>query len=171
MICYINQIGGLEKMINIKQDNLMESKPGYKLRVAREMQDMSVEDIAQQLFVNRQRIIDIDNDDFSRMPSLVHTRGYLRSYAKLVGLPEEEIINDFNRTITEDSPLADLELYSKAKEVLIDKRKNRPLVKILFAAVVIIVILGLNNQKGFMQQFQSLKEFIKHLLNILFPSF
>lgn len=70
--------------------------PGQKLRAARQKKGLEIADVAKQLCLNKQFIIDIENDDYSHIPSLFYARGYLRAYAKLVGISEAEIIAAFN---------------------------------------------------------------------------
>jgi cytoskeleton protein RodZ len=64
---------------------------GQKLCKAREAKELLIEEVAKKLCLSKQRIIDIENDDYSRIKPLVYLRGYLRLYAKLVDVSEEEI--------------------------------------------------------------------------------
>ncbi len=58
--------------------------PGQILRAARESQGYQQTEVAKQLRLNVQTIIDIENDHYIR--AAVYLRGYLRAYAKLVAV-------------------------------------------------------------------------------------
>lgn len=68
------------------------SGPGRRLREARESRNLTVQQVASQLRM-QVRIIDaLENDDYSTLPGSTFVQGYLRSYSRLLGLPEENII-------------------------------------------------------------------------------
>ncbi len=74
-----------------------ERGPGPKLRKAREARGLKIKEVAPQLYLTKHRVEEIENNDFSRVPSLLHARGYLRSYAKLLGLAEHEVDYDLSK--------------------------------------------------------------------------
>lgn len=69
---------------------------GETLRAARESRGWSLQDVAAQLNLTRQMLADLETGNFGELP---HTfaRGYLRAYAKLLGLDAQQIANDFDR--------------------------------------------------------------------------
>lgn len=67
------------------------ARPGARLRAAREAKGMELEQAAGRLRLPQRLLQAIEADDFSRMEHGVYLRGYLTSYARLVGLPEGEI--------------------------------------------------------------------------------
>lgn len=71
--------------------------PGAHLRFARETKRLSLFDVSKQLRLSVQRVTDIENDDYRRFGALTYVRGYLRSYARQVGLMEEDILAEFDR--------------------------------------------------------------------------
>jgi cytoskeleton protein RodZ len=73
----------------------------HSLRVAREQQQLTVDDVATVLHLSREHIVALEAGDFTRLGPQVFVRGYLRSYAKLLGLPEQSVLTAF--------PLADME--------------------------------------------------------------
>lgn len=68
---------------------------GKKLRQAREAKNLTPEAIAKQLFVGKQLIIDLENDDYRGMGASVYARGHLISYAKLLHLEVEPLLAEF----------------------------------------------------------------------------
>lgn len=70
--------------------------PGARLRLARENMKLSLQDVARQLRLNPQVLQDIEEDNYSNRLEFVFVRGYLRSFAKIVNLPGDEIVAVFN---------------------------------------------------------------------------
>ncbi|HET7925168.1 MAG TPA: helix-turn-helix domain-containing protein, partial [Rhodanobacteraceae bacterium] len=60
---------------------------GQRLRAAREAKGLSHNDVAQRLRLPLRLIGRLENDDYSGMEQGVYLRGYLSSYARLVGVP------------------------------------------------------------------------------------
>lgn len=101
--------------------------PGQILREAREKKGLEIKDVAKQLHLSKQYIIDIENDDYERMSSFTYARGYLRSYAKLVGFDENEIIAAFNNLGLREkkSTRPDISVISYPKTKLLKKHSHR----------------------------------------------
>lgn len=70
---------------------------GPKLRRAREELRLTITDIARQLRLTEERIESLENNDYQDMPGITFLKGYLRAYARLVNLPADELILDFER--------------------------------------------------------------------------
>src|SRR5438552_13209668 len=68
---------------------------GDDLRQARIAQKRSIEDIARATKINPSLLRAIENDAFSRVPGGLFTRGFLRAYAREVGLNPEEIVERY----------------------------------------------------------------------------
>ncbi|MFN3234292.1 MAG: helix-turn-helix domain-containing protein [Gammaproteobacteria bacterium] len=66
---------------------------GERLKTARVERQISLTHVADELRLTEQMVVKLENDDYSAGPSPVFVRGYLRSYGKLLKLPEEEINN------------------------------------------------------------------------------
>src|SRR5579871_6889046 len=65
--------------------------PGAQLRQIREAKKISLDDMAKQMRFTSQRLTQIENDDYRTMGSSTFALGYLRTYARLLGLPESEV--------------------------------------------------------------------------------
>lgn len=61
---------------------------GVRLKAAREAQGLSTRDVAQRLRLDAHVIEALEADDLERLPARTFVRGYLRNYARLVGLDE-----------------------------------------------------------------------------------
>src|SRR3990167_2217248 len=76
--------------------------PGALLKAAREEKKLVPADIAKQLRLSVQWIEDLENDSYDHRTALIYIRGYLRSYARLVGLSSEAIMAAFATLNLED---------------------------------------------------------------------
>ncbi|HAU30775.1 MAG TPA: hypothetical protein DCW46_00460 [Desulfotomaculum sp.] len=70
---------------------------GETLRKTREARGLSLEDVAQLTKINLRYIKAIENDSFDALPGGVYTRGFLRSYARLLDLDHRELLSEFEK--------------------------------------------------------------------------
>lgn len=56
---------------------------------------LSPEQVAEMLHLSPQQIIALENDDFSSLPGPTYVRGYLRSYAQILGLPADDVVASY----------------------------------------------------------------------------
>jgi cytoskeleton protein RodZ len=81
---------------------LMENSPGAKLSEKRILKNYTVEYVANKLHLRVRMIELLENDDYNNMPEPVFIKGYLRSYAKLLGMDAEALIEDFRKLYSEE---------------------------------------------------------------------
>lgn len=79
-----------------KCDKNLNRGPGGKLRKAREKMQLTAEQIAHHLHLPKSTINSIESDNYSGATEHTYIRGYLRSYARIVGIAPDEVINEFN---------------------------------------------------------------------------
>ncbi|BAZ93631.1 uncharacterized protein FOKN1_1232 [Thiohalobacter thiocyanaticus] len=65
---------------------------GSRLREARERKGISPAEVAAQLHLHEHIIVALEQDDHERLPAPIYVRGYVRAYARLLGLDEEELL-------------------------------------------------------------------------------
>jgi cytoskeleton protein RodZ len=73
--------------------------PGHLLRAARRRYGWSVEDIAEELNLLPHVIEGLENDDYSVVAGHTYAVGYIRNYARLVGVTIEEALSAHNELI------------------------------------------------------------------------
>ncbi|MAD27467.1 helix-turn-helix domain-containing protein [Halopseudomonas aestusnigri] len=71
--------------------------PGETLREAREARGLSIAEVALELKISRQAVEHIEAGRFDRLPGDTFTRGYIRSYARLMGLDPNRLAVEFDR--------------------------------------------------------------------------
>jgi cytoskeleton protein RodZ len=68
--------------------DLFPTPIGMRLRAAREARGLTVEELARATHISSAVIGDIEADRLERLGAPIYVRGYLRSYARAVGVPE-----------------------------------------------------------------------------------
>tara|TARA_R110002073_G_scaffold293075_2_gene458552 strand:+ start:2162 stop:2968 length:807 start_codon:yes stop_codon:yes gene_type:complete len=76
--------------------------PGKRLSDARDAKGLSVTDVAQALHMSTAYVKALEADDYERLPEAAFVKGYLRNYARLVGLPGDDIANMFSQVMAEE---------------------------------------------------------------------
>ena len=94
------------KGIPIPADPFGERGPGAHLRQAREAANISADKMAASLLLGPKTIEALEADSFDRLPAPTFVRGYLRSYARLLGLPAGPILEMYDRHGFQPPPLA-----------------------------------------------------------------
>lgn len=114
--------------------------PGERLRRAREEQGLSQEEVSKQLRLSLSYLKALEDDDYSRLPEPTFIKGYLRNYARFLGLPAEELARRFQQEVDQQR---DAE-HEREQQALEDSPRRRewrvPLVVIL--VVVLAVAVG-----------------------------
>ena len=79
--------------------------PGAHLRNAREEAGMSVDAVAEALLLKSKTLELLEADAHDRLPAPTFVRGYLRGYARVLGLPSGPILDMYDRQGFEHPPL------------------------------------------------------------------
>ena len=68
---------------------------GSYLRAAREVRGLDLRDAAQQTRISISYLKAIEDEDFSKLPGEVFVRGFLKNYARFLGLPDDEVMKRY----------------------------------------------------------------------------
>ena len=113
----------------------MDSGPGQHLRRAREEAALSIEEVAARLHLDTRTVGNLEADSYSDLPAPTFVRGYLRSYARLLELPAQPLIDSFDRRGLEPPPLvADITSSEEVKSTDVPMR--------LATGLIIVVLLA-----------------------------
>ncbi len=111
---------------------------GEKLRMAREERGISIGEVAEQTRISALYLQAIDQNDFKALPGGIFNKGFVRSYAKYVGVDEQEALQEYSRLMAENSDVEDPGARSYRPEVLTDDRAATSIVPtIIFAAIIL----------------------------------
>ncbi|MFT5132056.1 MAG: cytoskeleton protein RodZ [Gammaproteobacteria bacterium] len=77
-------------------DQVTQVSAGEQLKHLREQKNLSVQNIASRLNLEIRIIEAIESNNFDVLPAATYARGYLRSYAKILGVDPEAIVSTYN---------------------------------------------------------------------------
>ena len=137
---------------------------GYTLRQERERQNLSVSDIEQGTSIRTAYIEAIENGEYDKLPGKVYTKGFVKNYAKFLGLDTDVIAKEFAADMheleatpepePEPNAAESAQAPEKPVEVKPAKPERKPLghsiqeesrfpqSKLIVAAVVLLAILA-----------------------------
>jgi cytoskeleton protein RodZ len=127
---------------------------GEELRREREIRGISLKEIADATKISKRFLEAIERNDHRTLPAPAFTRGFVRAYARYVGLNSEEMVNRYNFAVASDdriekpphiekypqTPIRDISPKPPAKRGIppVYARVNRNII----AIVVIMLALG-----------------------------
>jgi cytoskeleton protein RodZ len=118
---------------------------GSRLRDARELRNLTLEDAARTTRIAKGYLKALEEDDFTKLPSEVYARGFLRVYATFLGLKLDEIVpphqglDEQPPPAGKHEPVGTLSSVIRTQTVVLLRRTVLPLV--LVAAVIIFVLV------------------------------
>lgn len=116
------------------------SSLGEKLRQAREARGVSLGEVAEQTRISTHYLEAIESDDYRNLPGGIFNKGFVKAFAKYVGVDEQEALQDYSKIVSEQGDkLSEPELKVNRPEVLTDDSVGRSsmLPTIIFAAVIL----------------------------------
>ncbi len=134
-----------ETMDEIHEDS--QENPGIQLVRAREKKGYSQEYVAGKLHL-RVRVIELlETDNYQQMPEPVFIKGYLRAYAKLLGITADPLLETFNKLYSSEKKF-EKALWQSKRESNIGERAIRWLTGLIALAVIITAGMWWQKTKG-----------------------
>lgn len=134
------------------------SNPGETLRKARESKSLAQADVAQQLNLTLRALIELEAGAFDKLPGHTFARGYIRAYAKLLGLEQNRLVADFDAYTGTDSAGSSVQALGRIEE-------PTHLAQSLLRFVSVALLLGLLAASFFWWQEQSSSQGIDTAIN------
>lgn len=113
---------------------------GEKLRQAREERGFTLSEVAEQTRISSLYLESIENDDYKILPGGIFNKGFIKSFAKFVGVNEQEALADYTRAIAQTEQDSD-ELKVYRPEVLTDDRTGASMAPTVIIAVIILGLM------------------------------
>src|SRR5690348_37429 len=116
---------------------------GDKLKREREMRGVTLDEIAESTKIARRHLEALETEDFASLPGGVFNKGFVRAYARFIGIDEDEAVADYAAVSHEEAPPEDqfpLEVHEKPNRELNPRTSQLPIVAA--AAVLLIVMAG-----------------------------
>jgi cytoskeleton protein RodZ len=78
--------------------------PGDRLQAARIEQGLSLDDVAGRMHLSANILKAIENNEFEEITAPIFVKGYLRAYARIVSLDEDDMIDQYIDFYSEEDP-------------------------------------------------------------------
>lgn len=115
--------------------------PGNRLQSARETMGMDLPHVAEQLHLSRAIVAALEAEDYDKLPARVFVRGYYKNYARLVDLPEEVILREFDDRCPDGDCRAAPPVVARGRIELNSKHKLIRLVSWLIAITLVATLV------------------------------
>jgi cytoskeleton protein RodZ len=114
--------------------------PGERLRSARLARGLELSKLAAQLHLSEDLVQALERDDFDALPGRVFVRGYVRNYARLVGIPVDSVMKQLDEQLPEEVQQRTLNPVGAGMRREVGS--SHGLVR-LFTWMVLLVVIGL----------------------------
>jgi cytoskeleton protein RodZ len=117
---------------------------GERFRAAREARGLTLSDVAEHIRIRSVYLAAIEDENWNAIGAPVYTRGFLRTYARFLGLDPEEAVTEFNATnAAPEQPVAPLAPGAPPKTTYLadEAAPQRALSPLIWVASLIAVVL------------------------------
>ncbi len=130
---------------------------GEKLKREREMRAITLEEIAEATKIGTRSLRALEEEHFDQLPGGIFNKGFVRAYAKFLGIDEEQAVADYmtangevgNSTSTQLAALADqVEQQRLAKEAAQSSSGNTGMMLAVIVAIVVLCGIGFGGYKA-----------------------
>lgn len=113
--------------------------PGETLRQARESNDWSLAEVALKLNLTVGSLSNLETGAFDKLPGHTFARGYIRAYAKLLGMDQTKLVQQFDQYSGTDSQGSSVHSLGRIEEPV---RVSHTILRIVSLLLLIAVIGG-----------------------------
>ncbi len=114
---------------------------GEKLRQAREERGISVSEVSEQTRISPLYIKSIEEDNYKPLPGGIFNKGFVKSYAKFIGLDENEALRDYAAIVSQAETSDPDEPRRYRSEVLTDDNSGRSMIPTYIFAGIILALM------------------------------
>jgi len=114
------------------------SGPGARLAQARQDSRLGQEEVAHRLHLSVYQIQALEQDDYRALPGATYVRGYLKSYAMLLGIDPAPVLDAHSRMTARQVPPPDFSNIAPQREITSRHHQVR-----IVTYLVVVVVIGL----------------------------
>lgn len=115
--------------------------PGALLKQAREKNGLTLDDMAKKLHLKAVAIASLEADDYDDNISLTFTKGYIKLYAKHIGVSEQKVLDAFDKLNTKEKEPAKLQSFSRRVAKQASDDRLMLVTYLIVGAVVAMVVV------------------------------
>src|SRR5438309_6722168 len=115
---------------------------GDRLRREREMRGITLEEITETTKISRRHLEGLEGEHFDQLPGGVFNKGFVRAYARFLGIDEDRDVADYSAASNEQPEPENkfpLEIHQEPNRELNPRSSNLPLVFAIAALVGVLV--------------------------------
>lgn len=118
---------------------------GDRLRREREMRGITLDEITESTKISRRHLDALEGEHFDQLPGGVFNKGFVRAYARFLGIDEDQAVADYS-TASNEQPEPEnkfpLEVHEEPDRDLNPRRSSLPLVFAIAALIGVLVGYG-----------------------------
>src|SRR5215470_18911056 len=125
-------------------DRLAMGAFGDRLRREREMRGITLDEISESTKIARRHLESLEKEDFEALPGGIFNKGFVRAYARFLGLDEDQAVTDYSVASNEQPPPPDqfpLEVHQKPNRELNPRRSPMPMLLAIVALAAVLAIV------------------------------
>jgi cytoskeleton protein RodZ len=118
---------------------------GDRLRREREMRGITLDEITESTKISRRHLEALEGEHFEQLPGGVFNKGFVRAYARFLGIDEDRAVADYSAASNEQPEPENkfpLEIHEQPNRALNPRRSNLPLIFAIAALVGVLVGYG-----------------------------
>lgn len=131
--------------VNLAQPEVAETPQaviqlGAELLAARKAKGFTQQDVSNTLRLSLKQIEALESNDFAALPDAMITRGFIRNYARLLGLDAEPLLTSYKAQVPDKSPSA-LSVKSSMHQV-VSSKKRQPWLLYGFLGILLLCLIA-----------------------------
>lgn len=119
-------------------DQLLSVSPGERLQKARKENKLEVPEVAERLNLSPGVVRALEADDYRMLPNATFVKGYLRSYARTLGINGDDLVRAYEAITGCNQPV---KIEPIAAPMISESRKTLRNIAVVLTLVVLVVVL------------------------------
>lgn len=115
--------------------------PGAYLKQQRESRGLTPEYVATKLHLRVKVVLQLESDDYPNMPEAVFVKGYIRAYAKILGVSSDTLLNAYNQLFPSSEQKSEKVVWQSKRQKYKSERAMRWMTGLFVAAAVTTVAI------------------------------
>lgn len=104
---------------------MKESSIGDVLRLAREQQGLTLQDVSEALNIKREYLEALEANEYDAIPGAVFVKGFIRNYGNFLELDGIALVQEYKASVEERTPRPEVRTIVPAKHQKIGKTVRR----------------------------------------------
>lgn len=115
---------------------------GHRFKTARDEKNLSIEDVARKLHLNKKIILALESEDHTQLPAAAFVCGYIRNYARLLKIQPELLVESYKNDRSDDSLEPEIKI-TKGIKTPANSMPYDALSAVVMPMIVVFVLLAL----------------------------